>query len=128
VEYKEFIATVQQRTGLSRQESADLSRATSETLGERLSEGEALQLSVQLPDGLSEYVRPHGRQAERFGLDEFIKKVSDHTGLTEPETTAGVRAVLLTLRDAVSPDQFGDVMSQLPGDFATLVQGGDRQP
>jgi uncharacterized protein (DUF2267 family) len=123
VEYKEFVQAVQDRTGLSRQESADLTRATLEALSERLSDGEAIQLSVQLPDGLREYVRPRKRKpAERFGLDEFIRKVAEHTGLTEAETTSGVRAVLTTLREAVPGKDFADAMSQLPDDFATLVE------
>jgi uncharacterized protein (DUF2267 family) len=122
VECKEFVEAVQNRAGLSRQESADLSRATLETLAERLSDGEARQLSAQLPDGLREYVRPHKRQAERFGLDEFIRKVSEHTALTTEETTRGVGAVLATLREAVTASEFEDVMSQLPGDFGELVR------
>jgi uncharacterized protein (DUF2267 family) len=123
VEYKEFIRSVTDRTSLSRQEAADLSRATLEALAERLSDGEATQLALQLPDGLAEYVRPHKRkQAERFGLDEFVRKVSQHTGLTVEETTRGVGAVLTTLREAVSAEEFDDVMSQLPGAFSQLVE------
>jgi uncharacterized protein (DUF2267 family) len=123
VEFKEFVHAVADRTGLSRQEAADLSRATLETLGERLSEGEVVQLSVQLPDGLREYLRPRKKKgAERFGLVEFIRKVSEHTGLTEAETTAGVTAVLRTLQETVSADEFGDVMSQLPDDFSNLLE------
>jgi uncharacterized protein (DUF2267 family) len=123
VEYKEFVQTVHERTGLSRQEAADLSRATLEALSERLSEGEVVQLSAQLPEGLREYVRPgKKKQAERFGLDEFLQRVSEHTGLTLQETTAGVSAVLTTLREAVPAAEFRDVMSQLPADFAGLLE------
>jgi uncharacterized protein (DUF2267 family) len=123
VEYKEFVQAVHQRTGLSRQEAADLARATLEALSERLSEGEVIQLSAVLPEGLREYVRPgKKKQAERFGLDEFLQKVSEHTGLTLAETTPGVSAVLTSLREAVPATEFRDVMSQLPGDFAGLVE------
>jgi uncharacterized protein (DUF2267 family) len=123
VEYKQFVQAVQDRTGLSRQESADLTRATLECLAERLSGGEAIQLAMQLPDGLREYLTGTKKtQAERFGLDEFIRKVSEHTGLTTEETTRGVGAVLATLREAVTASEFEDVMSQLPGDFGELVR------
>jgi uncharacterized protein (DUF2267 family) len=123
VEYKEFVHAVTGRTALSRQEAADLTRATLEALAERLSDGEATQLALQLPDGLAEYVRPQKRkQAERFGLHEFVRKVSQHTGLTVEETTLGARAVLTTLREAVSPDEFDDVMSQLPRGFSDLLE------
>jgi uncharacterized protein (DUF2267 family) len=121
VEYKEFVQAVTERTGLSRQEAADLTRATLEALSERVSDGELRQLAMQLPDGLREYAKPKKKGTERFGLVEFIRKVGEHTGLTEAETTAGVRAVLTTLREAVSPAEYRDVMSQLPDAFADLV-------
>jgi uncharacterized protein (DUF2267 family) len=35
---------------------------------------------------------------------------------------SGVRAVLTTLRDAVTHGEFDDVMSQLPKEFQELVQ------
>jgi uncharacterized protein (DUF2267 family) len=124
VEYKEFIQAVTARTGLSRQEAADLTRATLGTLASRVSDGELRQLAMQLPDGLREYAKPNKKGTERFGLTEFVRKVSEHTGLTEAETTTGVRAVLTTLREAVSPDEYRDVMSQLPGAFTDLVDAG----
>jgi uncharacterized protein (DUF2267 family) len=128
VEYKEFIQTVHERTGLSRQEAADLTRATLGCLAARLSGGEAVQLAMQLPDGLREYVATGtpNKQADRFGVDEFVRKVSEHTGLTLDETTHGVGAVLATLRDAVSDDEFDDVMAQLPTGFGALVQQAQR--
>jgi uncharacterized protein (DUF2267 family) len=123
VEYKEFVQAVQERSGLSRQESADLTRATLECLSERLSDGEAIQLSLQLPDGLREYLTPSKKKhAEHFGLDECLRRVREHTGLNAPETTTGVRAVLTTLREAVTPDEYDDAMSQLPGEFSQLVE------
>ncbi|MDQ1677596.1 MAG: hypothetical protein QOC93_2740 [Actinomycetota bacterium] len=124
MESKEFIQAVTERTGLSRQEAADLTRATLGTLAARVSDGELRQLAMQLPDGLREYAKPHKKGTERFGLTEFVRKVSEHTGLTESETTTGVRAVLTTLREAVSADEYRDVMSQLPGAFTELVDAG----
>ena len=124
MEYKEFVQAVQERTELSRQEAADLTRATLEALSERVSDGELRQLAMQLPDGLREYAKPTKRGTEKIGLAEFIRKVSEHTGLTEQETTAGVRAVLTTLREAVSPDEYRDVMAQLPDAFGDLVDAG----
>ncbi|MFJ5219303.1 DUF2267 domain-containing protein [Streptomyces sp. NPDC088354] len=46
-----------QRTGLSRQEAADLTWATLETLAHGLSPGEARDLNTELPEGLAEAVR-----------------------------------------------------------------------
>jgi uncharacterized protein (DUF2267 family) len=126
MEYKDFIHAVTDRMGLSRQEAADTTRATLEALAERLSDGEAEQLARQLPDGLAEYARPprsprKKHHAERSGLDDFLHKVREHTGLTDEETRRGVAAVLSTLREAVDPGEFDDVMSQLPAGFSELV-------
>lgn len=45
---------------------------------------------------------------------------------------AGVRAVLTTLREAVTRDQFEDTVGQLPNEFRQVIEpvgaGGGRQP
>ncbi|WP_433498295.1 DUF2267 domain-containing protein [Sphaerimonospora sp. CA-214678] len=116
MEYKEFIRTVEERSGLSREESADLARATVETLGDRLSAGEARCLAAELPAPLRESLHVGGR-IERFGLRDLVRRVSRRTGLTVEETRGGVRAVLMTLREAVGGDAFGHAMAQLPAEF-----------
>ncbi|WP_433246935.1 DUF2267 domain-containing protein [Streptosporangium sp. CA-135522] len=121
MEYKEFVQTVAERAGLSREEAADLTRATLETLGERLSSGEARHLAKHLPDPLPESLSAEGR-SEQFGLHDFVVRVSRRTGLTERETTGGVRAVLTTLRETIPDDTFGHAMLQLPGEFLEMVE------
>jgi len=118
---REFFRTVAQRSGLSRQEAADVTRATLETLADRLSGGEAQDLAAQLPDGLREYLRAErNKGAKRFGLDEFVDRISQRNGLKPAETRTALRAVFTTLRDA-SGDEFDEVMSQLPKEMQNLV-------
>jgi uncharacterized protein (DUF2267 family) len=119
---REFYRTVADRAGLSKEEAADLTRATFETLAHRVSPGEVRDLAAQLPDQLAEAVRRNGKSPERFGLNELIQRVSKRTGLNEQETTAGVRAVLTTLREAVEETAFDHFMSQLPGEFTKLLE------
>lgn len=114
MEAREFFQTVAERAGLSREEAADLTRATLSTLAERLSAGETRHLAGLLPSSLNEL--PAGR-AETFGFDEFVRRVSDHTGLTVRETTDGVRAVLTTMHDEIGDEQFEHVTAQLPREF-----------
>ncbi|MFF5210201.1 DUF2267 domain-containing protein [Streptosporangium sp. NPDC000396] len=118
--YKEFVRTVAERAVLSREEAADVTRATLEKLGERLSQGEAHHLAAQLPDSLRESVRIEGR-GEQFGLHDLVMGVSRRTGLTEQEATNGVRAVLTTLRETLTDEVFDHVMSQLPGEFQEMA-------
>jgi uncharacterized protein (DUF2267 family) len=119
---REFYRKVADRTVLSKEEAADLTRATFETLAHRVSAGEVRDLAGQLPEQLAEAIRRNGKSPERFGLDELIQRVSKRTGLNEAETTAGVRAVLLTLREAVEETEFNNFMSQLPGEFTRLLE------
>jgi len=117
-----FYRTVADRSMLSKEEAADLTRAVLETLAMRVSTGEVRDLARQLPEPLAEAVRGNGKGPERFDLNELIRRVSKRTGLNEAETTTGVRAVLLTLREAVDSKEFNDLMSQLPAEFSRLLQ------
>jgi uncharacterized protein (DUF2267 family) len=122
VQAKEFIQTVAERSALSREEAADLSRATLRTLADRLSGGEVRHLALQLPEPLNESLGTRTAAAEKFGLDEFIRRVSEHTGLTIRETTDGVRAVFTTLQEDLGDEQFDHVMAQLPGNFRDMAE------
>jgi uncharacterized protein (DUF2267 family) len=117
VDDREFFHTVADRSGLSRSEAADLSRATMLTLADRISGAEARDLAVEVPDGLGDPLRSGDEPAKRYGLDEFTRRVSEHTGLTEREALNGIRAVLSTLRDSSPDGEFAKAMSQLPKEF-----------
>lgn len=119
---REFYRDVAERSALSKEEAADLTRATLECLAMRVSAGEVRDLARQLPDALAASVRRTGKDTERFGLDELVQRVSKRTGLNKAETLAGVRAVLVTLRDAVDRKAFNDFMSQFPAAFAQLLK------
>ncbi|KOG46701.1 DUF2267 domain-containing protein [Streptomyces decoyicus] len=119
---KEFFRAVANRTGFSRQEAADLTRATLETLALRLSSGEARDLALELPEPLRASLEQRGQgEMEVFGPDESIRRVGERTGLTEPEAARGVRAVLGTLHEAISRKEFDHAMSQLGKEYAQLV-------
>jgi len=116
----EFYRDVAERAKLSKGEAADLTRAVLEVLAMRVSPGEVRQLIRQLPEELADSVRWNSKGQERFGVHELIMRVSSRTGLTRTETTTGVEAVLLTLREAVDPKEFNDFVSQLPTEFTRL--------
>lgn len=69
--------------------------------------------------------------AAAFGLDEFVQRVGDRPGVDRAVAGAGVRAVLTTLREAVTRDEFEDAMAQLPEEFSQVIEpvgaGGGRR-
>jgi uncharacterized protein (DUF2267 family) len=126
---REFFRTVAERTGLSREEAADLTRAALEAIARRLSEGAVGDLVLHLPDGLDATMRGvKGRPNKRSGLHEAEEQVAERTGLTREEVHAGFREVLGTLREVVPETEFDRAVDQLPGEFRRLMADGTQEP
>ncbi|SIM83283.1 DUF2267 domain-containing protein [Micromonospora cremea] len=136
MEYQDFINLVATRAKVSTDQAATLSRATLETLADRISSGKAEDLAYQLPGGLDDPLRnPPPRRAEHaksFGLDEFVRRVADHPAIDRAIAGPGVGAVLTTLREAVSRENFEDALAQLPKEFRQVIEpvgaGGGQRP
>ena len=118
--YEEFISLVAERSGVFEGDAVALTRATLGTLAERISGGEARDLAAQLPGPLQDALLPAKEEAEAFSFDEFVNRVAERSGRDREVAEAGVDAVMATLRDAVTPGEFDDVLSQLPRDFQRL--------
>ena len=121
---KALIGAVAERTGLSREESADITRAVLEGLADQLSDGEARRLAADLP-GLAEQLparRRRKKEAHPVRLHDFIRQVSERTGLTDEEARAGAGAVLAVLREALGEEEFRHLTGQLPAEYTRLVQ------
>lgn len=121
VKYDEFIETVSQRANISPDEAIVLTRATLETLSERISGDVARDLAAQLPRALQAALLAARRSSERFRVEEFVRRVSERAVLDTPLAWEGTRAVVTTLRDAVSDGELDDVIIQLPKDFRELL-------
>jgi uncharacterized protein (DUF2267 family) len=121
VKYDEIIAQVAERTGLFEGEAAALTRATLATLAERIGGAEARDLATRLPGPLQDALLPTKEQAETFGFDEFVNRVAERSPRRDPiASRSAVDAVLATLREAATPGEFDDILSQLPRDFHRL--------
>jgi uncharacterized protein (DUF2267 family) len=120
VDKKTFHAAVAERAGLSKEEAADLTRATLENLAGQVSGGEVQQLAVALPDWLEPHVPRHDGRARPKPLTEFVRDISRRTGLKEDETRRGVRALLVVLREAMDPTHLDHALSMLPKDYRQL--------
>ncbi|WBB67603.1 DUF2267 domain-containing protein [Micromonospora sp. WMMD812] len=134
MEYQDFINAVATRAKVSTDQAATLTATTLETLAHRISVGQAEDLAYQLPDVLADHLRrPPGReQATSFGLEEFVRRVADRPNVDRAIAGAGVGAVLSTLREAVTRDEFDNAAAQLPKEFWQVIEpvgaGGGRHP
>jgi uncharacterized protein (DUF2267 family) len=115
MQYNDFLGHVQHRARLADQQQAlRATRATFETLAERLSAGEAHDLAAQLPRELGRFLeRNDNNNGERFGLDEFLNRVCTRENVDKPAGTFHARVVVEVLQEAVSAGEIRDVMSQL---------------
>jgi uncharacterized protein (DUF2267 family) len=121
----ELARDVAERTGLSREESADIARAVLEGVSDQLSEGEARHLAAEVPEPLAAEMaarRRHREEAHPISVDDFVRQVSARTGQPDREARAGVGAVLGTLRETLSDENYGHLMGQLPAAYAELAQ------
>ena len=118
-----FARSVAERTGLSREESADVTWAVLEGLTDQLSEGEARRLATAFPD-LGEELQARRRrkkEARPIRLHEFVRQVRERTGLNDDEVWAGAGAVLAELREVSGEDEYRHLVGQLTDEYSELA-------
>ncbi|MFC4019177.1 DUF2267 domain-containing protein [Micromonospora sp. GCM10011542] len=119
--YAEFLEAVGKRAGMPAAEAAKIVGATLTTLSEGVSGGEARYLATQLPEELRGYLHKEVDFAERLDLVKFLHEVGVRAGTDEERPTECARAVLTTLREAVSPEDVESLESELPKDIRRLL-------
>ncbi|MDQ3764462.1 MAG: DUF2267 domain-containing protein [Actinomycetota bacterium] len=128
--HDEFIGQVQHRARLpSRGDAERLTRATLETLGERIPEGTVTNLASQLPQEIGEHLRrtvTMGGAGERFDMPEFVQRVADRASAQEPDAVYGARVVLEVLDEATTGGLIGKVGEALPADIRKLLEAGSQ--
>jgi uncharacterized protein (DUF2267 family) len=122
MKYDEFIKHVQTTAQLnSREEAERATRATLETVRERIVGDEAKDLAAQLPKELGEYLRGReGENGDHFPFTEFIERVSAKEGVEPTAAIIHARAVFSVLEDAVSPGELEDVRVNFSDDYSEL--------
>ncbi|PRX43590.1 uncharacterized protein (DUF2267 family) [Prauserella shujinwangii] len=129
MEHDHFIGQVQARAQLSsRGEAEGITRATLETLGERIPEQVATHLADQLPTEIGEHLRRTvtmggAGTGERFGFDEFAQRVAERGHLQQPDAVYGSRVVLEVTGEATQ-GVLGKVRESLPDELRQLVDAG----
>jgi uncharacterized protein (DUF2267 family) len=124
----EFVGQVQRGARLPSMEQAlKATRATLETLAERLGADESRHLAAKLPEGIGLYLGRRNAAAESFSSEEFLQRISAREGVNPPDSVTHTRAVLNTLQYAVSADEIRYVLERLPTDYARLFSGTRRK-
>lgn len=125
MDYHEFMGKVQHRAKFDSLDPAvRATRATLNTLAERMRGNEPKDLAAQLPREIAEYLNTENAgEGERFDLDEFIRRVSVREGdVPINQATHHAQVVMGTLTEAVSAGELTDVIQQLPSDYGILFQ------
>ena len=123
MKYEQFVRQVEARGSFESRDHAEKAvRATLSVLGSRLSGGETQDLASQLPPEIGAAL-PSSGGGETFGVDEFLRRISEHegTGCSPADARGHARAVLDTLSESVTEGELDDVRAQLPEDLRALV-------
>jgi uncharacterized protein (DUF2267 family) len=109
-----------------RTEAREATRATLTTFSQLLTQGEAEDLSAQLPDDLEDWVQSTKTQPSSgatFDAEGFLRRVAERLpGEVHKEHAAQqAHLVLQTLQAAVTRGEWDDFTAQLPDDFDRLL-------
>ena len=120
MDYDEFIRCVAERAQVPEDQAVALTSATMMTLAERITGGEVRDLAAVLPPEVAPPVVPPEDVAEKFDLEEFVRRVHERARVSERLARWGVRMVFMTLQEAVPGKEFQDVLDQLPKEFGDI--------
>jgi uncharacterized protein (DUF2267 family) len=120
MDYEGFITTVEQAAHIGREDAERATRATLETLAERIAKGEALDLAAELPPELAPWIST-STDAKAFDASEFVRRVALHEGVDAREAERHVRAVFVALSRALTKQEFEDMAAELSSDYAPLL-------
>jgi uncharacterized protein (DUF2267 family) len=123
VDYDRFVGVVEGATGLDRERAGRAIQATLQTLAERIDVGESRHLASQLPPEAAPFVGRIGG-AQRFDVDEFLRRTAEREGVDLPTAEDHARAVFAALGQAVSPSEIDDLAAELSKDYTPLLPRG----
>lgn len=129
MQLNEFVGQVQHSAHLADLDQAlNATRATLETLAERLGADESRHLAAQLPEGIGQYLDGRATAAEEFSSDEFLKRISKREGVAASDSAQHARAVLGALQQAISPGDVRSALERLSADYVRLFAATRRKP
>ena len=124
MDYRAFILEIQDRAGLNTErESVIAVEATLKTLGERLSEREAVYLAAQLPPEIGRFLTVVDTN-QIFDLEEFYENVARRELTDSAESREHARVVISLVEETVGPGALQEALARLPEDYAGLFSPG----
>ncbi|MCW3816653.1 DUF2267 domain-containing protein [Micromonospora sp. DR5-3] len=126
--FPRFVEAVSRRAELPAEQAATICRAVLQTLAERVTGHESAELAAQLPDELGSYLAAPAAPAGGGGAVAFVHRVAERAKVDPAVAEVGTRAVLITLREAVTVGEFQDLLAQLPKGFDAMVDPIPRPP
>jgi uncharacterized protein (DUF2267 family) len=123
MDYEEFITIVGEAGGASREEAEHATRATLQTLAERIDRAQARDVAAELPPQVAPFMATV-TPLEGFHIDEFIRRIAEREGVDAATAERHARAVLMAVARAISAKELSEVLSELPDDFAPLMPRG----
>ena len=121
----ELVTLVAQAAQIDRERAERTLQVTLQTLGERIDVGEARHLAEELPEQLAPWVATR-TPAERFDLDEFLRRVAEREGIGIELAEKHAKAAFVGLERALSAKAFAHLRSQLSRDFLPLLPIGPQ--
>ena len=85
--YEQFLTLIEQNLGVRRERAERAIQATVQTLAERIASGEARDQAEEMSDQLAPWVATP-TDAERFDVDEFVRRMADREGVDVPTADA----------------------------------------
>ena len=125
LDYAAFLDTVADAARIGHDEAERATRATLRTIGERITRGEADDLAAQLPPEAAPYLEATRAEAERFDLDEFLRRVAERASVEAERSERLASAVFLALGRALTREEMDDLAAQLPRDIRRLLPAGE---
>lgn len=118
----EFLETVRQEAAIQSKDAArSISEATLQTVGERITDGQAQDIAPALPDAFADsLVESHPNEADVFSIDEFTERVSERAGIPESDVPKQSRAVVTAL--STTDTELQTVREQLPTEFNVIFE------
>lgn len=131
--YEEFIDQVRQDFSPGSQDEAlRITRATLETLGERIYRTARQNLAAQLPDQIKELLvartepERSAQDVDQFSMQDFYHRVSARAEMGYPRTLDGVKVVMQVMRQAVSPGIWEQLKNELSADYDEIMEETEK--
>jgi uncharacterized protein (DUF2267 family) len=123
VDVEEFLSIAARLADTDRATAMRAVNATLPVLADRIDRGAARDLVTRLPPEIGPLLHTGG-PAEKFDVDEFLKRVAEREQVDPKTAERHASAVIDALARAVGHEAFERLTAQLPRDYAVLLPVG----